>query len=45
MCPYKAIVECSPVSDARPVSVCICLGTLGGKWYCKEARDGGGIGP
>ena len=45
MCPYKAIVECSPVSDARPVSVCICLGTLGGKWYCQNARDGGGIGP
>jgi len=41
-CPYKAIVECMPVTEAGPVQTCICLAPpLGGKWSCENARDGG----
>ena len=38
-CPYKFIVECTLTREAGPAQTCICVGSLGGKWYCSDARD------
>lgn len=41
-CHYQAPVDCTPPSDGGPIQVCTCLPvSLGGKWYCMAAPDGG----